>query len=116
MFLYNTTKHFQEFIMKEIKISSHDASQRFDKYLKRLLPEMGTSFMYKMLRKKNITLNNAKATGSELIQPGDIVKCFSIDNNKTNSAAVAVLFVLLFGCIMSESFAPNAMHSSVHLR
>ena len=65
--------------MKEIKISSHDASQRFDKYLKRLLPEMGTSFMYKMLRKKNITLNNAKATGSELIQAGDIVKCFFSD-------------------------------------
>ena len=40
--------------MKEIRITSADASQRFDKYLKRILPEMGTSFMYKMLRKKNI--------------------------------------------------------------
>ena len=65
--------------MKEIRITSQDTSQRFDKYLKRLLPEMGTSFMYKMLRKKNITLNNAKATGSELIQAGDIVKCFFSD-------------------------------------
>ena len=65
--------------MKEIKISSHDASQRFDKYLKRLLPEMGTSFMYKMLRKKNITLNEKKATGSELLVEGDIVKCFFSD-------------------------------------
>ena len=65
--------------MKEIKISSHDASQRFDKYLKRLLPEMGTSFMYKMLRKKNITLNGKKATGSELLVEGDTVKCFFSD-------------------------------------
>lgn len=65
--------------MKEIRITSADASQRFDKYLKRILPEMGTSFMYKMLRKKNITLNNQKATGSELIQDGDIVKCFFSD-------------------------------------
>ena len=79
MFLYNAAKHFQEFIMKEIKISSHDASQRFDKYLKRLLPEMGTSFMYKMLRKKNITLNGKKATGSELLVEGDTVKCFFSD-------------------------------------
>ncbi len=65
--------------MKEIVITSQDASQRFDKYLKRLLPEMGTSFMYKMLRKKNITLNNAKATGSEFLAEGDIIKCFFSD-------------------------------------
>ena len=65
--------------MKQFQISSQESSQRLDKYLKRMLPEMGTSFMYKMLRKKNITLNNAKATGSELIQTGDIVKCFFSD-------------------------------------
>lgn len=83
--------------MKQIQISKSDSGQRFDKYLKRVFPEMGTSFMYKMLRKKNITLNNKKATGSELIQDGDIVKCFfsdetfkkfsgisSTDNNITN--------------------------------
>ena len=35
--------------------------------------------MYKMLRKKNITLNDKKATGSELIREGDIVKCFFSD-------------------------------------
>ncbi len=65
--------------MKEIRITSQDASQRLDKYLKRLLPEMGTSFMYKMLRKKNITLNGKKAGGSELLADGDIVKCFFSD-------------------------------------
>lgn len=65
--------------MKEIQIKKADSGQRFDKYLKRVFPEMGTSFMYKMLRKKNITLNGKKASGSELIQADDIVMCFFSD-------------------------------------
>lgn len=65
--------------MKELTISSHEASQRMDKYLKRIFPEMGTSFLYKMLRKKNITLNGKKATGSELVQTGDRIQCFFSD-------------------------------------
>lgn len=65
--------------MKELMIDSHNASQRMDKYLKRVFPNMGTSFLYKMLRKKNITLNGKKATGSELIQTGDLIQCFFSD-------------------------------------
>lgn len=65
--------------MKQIEITKQDSQQRFDKYLKRIFPEMGTSFMYKMLRKKNITLNDKKATGSEMIQDGDVIKCFFSD-------------------------------------
>lgn len=62
--------------MKQFQVSSQDSKQRFDKYLKRILPNMGTSLMYKMLRKKNITLNGKKATGSEQIKEGDLIECF----------------------------------------
>lgn len=65
--------------MKELTVIGQDAKQRLDKYLKRVFPEMGTSFMYKMLRKKNITLNKKKATGTEQIQIGDVVQCFFSD-------------------------------------
>ena len=51
--------------MKEITISSLEAGQRFDKYLVKCLPNATKSFLYKMLRKKNITLNRKKAEGSE---------------------------------------------------
>ena len=47
--------------MKEFVIKPNEANQRFDKYLKKLLPNAGASFIYKMLRKKNITLNKKKA-------------------------------------------------------
>ena len=41
--------------MKTFTIGTNDANQRFDKYLKKLLPNASVSFLYKMLRKKNIT-------------------------------------------------------------
>ncbi len=65
--------------MKELKINESDSNQRFDKYLKRILCEASTSFIYKMLRKKNITLNDKKADGTEKLNTGDIVKIWFSD-------------------------------------
>lgn len=62
--------------MYQKQITDKEAGQRFDKYLHKLLPEAGTGFLYKMLRKKNITLNGKKADGSEKIAAGDIVAVF----------------------------------------
>ena len=65
--------------MKEFKINANEAGQRFDKYLKKLLKEANTSFIYKMLRKKNIVLNGKKADGTEKLNVGDEVKLFLAD-------------------------------------
>lgn len=65
--------------MKEYQLNSNESGQRFDKYLKKLLPNATTSFLYKMLRKKNITLNGKKATGNEKLQEHDIVRLFFSD-------------------------------------
>ena len=62
--------------MQEFQIGANEAGQRFDKYLKKLLPEAPAGFVYKMLRKKNITLNGKKADGSEKLGMGDGVKLF----------------------------------------
>lgn len=62
--------------MREFHINSNEAGQRFDKYLKKLLSGAPGSFVYKMLRKKNITLNGKKADGTEKLNPGDEVKLF----------------------------------------
>lgn len=48
--------------MREFKINENEAGQRFDKYLKKLLGNAPGSFIYKMLRKKNITLNGKRQT------------------------------------------------------
>ncbi|MGN0350539.1 MAG: RluA family pseudouridine synthase [Roseburia sp.] len=65
--------------MREFQIRKNEAGQRFDKYLKKLLCNASGSFVYKMLRKKNIVLNGKKADGSEKIMEGDSVKLFLSD-------------------------------------
>lgn len=62
--------------MEQKKIKTNDAGQRLDKYLAKLLPKAPKSFLYKMLRKKNITLNKKKAAGNEKLQEGDLVQLF----------------------------------------
>lgn len=62
--------------MYQAIIGDREAGQRFDKYLYRILPNAGSGFLHKMLRKKNITLNDKKADGSEKIAEGDCVKIF----------------------------------------
>ena len=65
--------------MKQFTISPNESGQRFDKYLKKLLSNASGSFVYKMLRKKNITLNDRKADGTEKLNAGDLVKLFLSD-------------------------------------
>ena len=65
--------------MKEFVIKPNEANQRFDKYLKKLLPNAGASFIYKMLRKKNITLNKKKAAGNEVVVSGEVINVFFSD-------------------------------------
>lgn len=62
--------------MKEYIIRENEAGQRLDKYLGKLLREAPKSFFYKMLRKKNITLNGKKAQGGEKLKSGDTVRLF----------------------------------------
>ncbi len=59
--------------MKEIIISNQEQGQRLDKFLKKYFANAGGSFLYKMLRKKNIVLNQKKADGHELLQTSDVI-------------------------------------------
>jgi 23S rRNA pseudouridine955/2504/2580 synthase len=65
--------------MKSFTINENEAGQRLDKYLRKLLPDAPGSFIYKMLRKKNIVLNESKAAGSEQLKQGDLVVLYLSD-------------------------------------
>lgn len=65
--------------MQEIIVTANEAGQRFDKLLAKYLNEAPKSFLYKMLRKKNIVLNGKKATGNEKLEVGDQIKLFLSD-------------------------------------
>lgn len=62
--------------MRLIEIGANEAGQRLDKMLGKYLSEAPKSFLYKMLRKKNITLNKKKAAGNELLKVGDEIVFF----------------------------------------
>lgn len=84
--------------MKEIKITQENENQRLDKFLLKILKETTSSFVYKMLRKKNITLNDKKASGNEKLLKGDVVKIFFSDetyDKLTGSASTSDDFTQL---------------------
>ncbi len=65
--------------MVSFNVSKNEAGQRLDKLLMKTLNKAPASFIYKMLRKKNITLNGKKADGSEKTVAGDEIKLFLSD-------------------------------------
>ena len=80
--------------MREIVISKNEAGQRLDKFLGKYMKLAGKSFFYKMLRKKNITLNGNKADGSEKLEEGDSVTLFLAEETieKFRGGAAAVVY------------------------
>lgn len=65
--------------MVALEIETNQAGQRLDKCLGKYLPQAPVSFLYKMLRKKNIELNGKRAEGREILQPGDRVTLWLAD-------------------------------------
>ncbi len=65
--------------MREIVIGQNEANKRLDRFLNAYFKDAGMGFLYKMLRKKNITLNGKKADGTEKLLVGDSIKVFFSD-------------------------------------
>lgn len=66
--------------MREIIVGKNETGKRFDKLLSKVLCNSNKSFIYKMLRKKNITLNDKKAAGNEILNAGDVIKIYFSDD------------------------------------
>ncbi|MCL2287214.1 MAG: RluA family pseudouridine synthase [Firmicutes bacterium] len=65
--------------MQTVQITAANTNRRLDKFLFQYLNAAPENFIYKMLRKKNITLNEGRAKGSELLQAGDMVQLYLAD-------------------------------------
>ena len=70
--------------MRELVISKYEAGQRFDKLLAKYMELAPKSFFYKMMRKKNIKLNNKKIEGNEYIYIGDTIQIYMSDETIAN--------------------------------
>lgn len=66
--------------MRTLSVTKEQSGQRLDKFLQKYLSQAPKSFLYRMLRKKNIVLNGKKSDGSEKIAVGDEIKLFLSDD------------------------------------
>ena len=69
--------------MQKLVVNRNDVGQRLNKYLGRYLDAAPQSFIYKMLRKKNIKYNGGKADGSEILTEGDYIEIYMADETIT---------------------------------
>jgi 23S rRNA pseudouridine955/2504/2580 synthase len=65
--------------MKEITITNNEAGQRVDRFLKKYLNKANQSFIYKMIRKKNIKLNDNKTEPEEVLKKDDVLQIYLSD-------------------------------------
>lgn len=77
--------------MRQLTVHKNDENQRLDKYLKKYLKEAPGSFVYKMLRKKNIVLNGKKADGTEKLTAGDEIKLFLAEETLDKFTGVSTM-------------------------
>ena len=62
--------------MREIMVSENEKEQKLLKLLQKFFKGQKDSFLFKMLRKKNILLNGKKASGKEILSIGDTVQLY----------------------------------------
>lgn len=90
--------------MKEYIIKKNESGQRVDKYLVRILPGATKSFLYKMMRKKNIDLNGHKLEGNEILQENDVLKIWFSDEtiekfSETSKALKSDEYLKAYNCL-----------------
>lgn len=76
--------------MREIEITEKDAGQRLDKILGKYLRLAEKSFIHKMLRKKNITLNDQRAGGERRLRGGDRIRIWMSEETMEKFGAPAL--------------------------
>lgn len=65
--------------MREIIIDKNESEQRLDRFLKKYLGEASSGFIYKMIRKKNIKVNESRAKPETTIVEGDTIQLYLAD-------------------------------------
>ncbi|HLS53457.1 MAG TPA: RluA family pseudouridine synthase [Tissierellaceae bacterium] len=65
--------------MKEIIVSQNESGQRIDRFLRKYLDKAPRNFIYRMIRRKNIELNNSRTRPNAIISTGDTIQLYLAD-------------------------------------
>ena len=66
--------------MKEIVAGKNDAGQRLDKFLSKKFKNLPYSMMYKLIRKKDITVNRNRTKENYIVFENDLIRIFAPDD------------------------------------
>ncbi len=66
--------------MKEIVAGKNDAGQRLDKFLSKKFKNLPFSMMYKLIRKKDITVNRGRTKENYIVCENDLIRIFAPDD------------------------------------
>lgn len=66
--------------MQELIINKNDAGQRIDKFLTKKYKNLPYSLMYKLIRKKDITVNKKRVKENQILAEGDLLRIFAPDD------------------------------------
>jgi len=59
--------------MIEFRIGADNAGQRLDKFLRKALPRVPVSHLFKMIRTKKVRVNGKRAQPEQALEPGDVL-------------------------------------------
>ena len=65
--------------MREVIITKNEIGKMIDRFFKNYLSKANKNIIYKMLRKKNIKLNDKKASPDTIIFEGDTIQLYLSD-------------------------------------
>ncbi len=72
--------------MREIVIKKNDSGQRLDKFLTKKFKNLPISMMYKLIRKKRITVNRKRAKENQILEENDLILIFAPDDVISDTA------------------------------
>ncbi len=72
--------------MQEIIINNNDAGQRIDKFLTKKYKNLPISMMYKLIRKKDITINRKRVKENQILCEGDLLRIYAPDDVLSENA------------------------------
>lgn len=83
--------------MKEFIINSNDAGQRLDKFMRKAMPELPLSIIYKALRTKNVKVNRKRGKNEQRLCEGDLVQVYVKDEffRPQEHASIPILSIKL---------------------
>ena len=83
--------------MKEFIVNPNNAGQRLDKFIRKALPEVPLSVIYKALRTKNVKVNRKRGKNEQRLAEGDLVQIYIKDDffSAPEAAPAPVLTITL---------------------